>query len=54
MIHCVALEDIAPGHGADDYNVGRQYGLPVLSPVDDDGKYTEEVGVPSLVSQKER
>lgn len=42
---------IAPGHGADDYNVGRQYGLPVLSPVDDDGKYTEEVGVPSLVGK---
>ena len=42
---------IAPGHGADDYNVGRQYRLPVLSPVDDDGKYTEEVGVPSLVGK---
>ena len=42
---------IAPGHGADDYNVGRLYGLPVLSPVDDDGKYTEEVGVPSLVGK---
>ncbi len=42
---------IAPGHGADDYVVGKQYGLPVLSPVDDDGKYTEEVGVPSLVGK---
>ena len=31
--------------------MGRQYGLPVLSPVDDDGKYTEEVGVPSLVGK---
>lgn len=42
---------IAPGHGADDYNVGRQYGLPVLSPVDDDGNYTEEVGVAELVGK---
>lgn len=42
---------IAPGHGADDYNVGRQYGLPVLSPVDDDGNYTDEVGVPALVGK---
>lgn len=42
---------IAPGHGADDYSAGRQYGLPVLSPVDDDGNYTEEVGVPELVGK---
>lgn len=40
---------IAPGHGADDYNVGMQYGLGVLSPVDDDGNYTAECGVPELV-----
>ena len=42
---------IAPGHGADDYNVGMQYGLPVLSPVDDDGRYTAECGVPALVGK---
>ena len=42
---------IAPGHGADDYNVGMQYGLPVLSPVDDDGHYTAECGVPELVGK---
>jgi isoleucyl-tRNA synthetase len=29
---------IAPGHGLDDYNLGRTYGLPIYSPVDDDGK----------------
>ena len=28
---------IAPGHGLDDYNVGRQNNLPIYSPVDDDG-----------------
>ena len=34
----------APGHGADDYITGLRYGLEVLSPVDDDGQYTEEAG----------
>src|SRR5438067_5912402 len=37
---------IAPGHGADDYIAGAENGLPVLSPVDDHGRFTEEVGVP--------
>jgi isoleucyl-tRNA synthetase len=40
---------IAPGHGADDYVVGREHGFEVLSPVDDEGKFTEEVGVDELV-----
>ena len=30
---------IAPGHGLDDYNLGRQNGLPIYSPVNDDGKF---------------
>jgi isoleucyl-tRNA synthetase len=36
---------IAPGHGLDDYNLGRQNGLPIYSPVDDDGKlaYTNDL-----------
>lgn len=42
---------IAPGHGADDYAVGQQNGLGVLSPVDDEGKYTDECGLPELVGQ---
>ena len=42
---------IAPGHGNEDFVVGRKYGLAVFSPVDDDGKYTEEVGVPALVGK---
>ena len=37
---------VAPGHGADDYLAGVQNGLPILSPVDDHGRFTEEVGVP--------
>ena len=31
---------IAPGHGLDDYNLGSNVGLPIYSPVDDDGKFT--------------
>jgi isoleucyl-tRNA synthetase len=30
---------IAPGHGLDDYNLGRANGLPVYSPVNDDGAF---------------
>ncbi len=37
---------IAPGHGSDDYLAGVQNGLPILSPVDERGHFTEEVGVP--------
>ena len=33
----------APGHGADDYIVGRQYGLECYSPVADNGVFTKEV-----------
>jgi isoleucyl-tRNA synthetase len=32
---------MAPAFGEDDYNTGRAYGLPVLQPVDEEGKYTE-------------
>ncbi|MBI4395569.1 MAG: isoleucine--tRNA ligase, partial [Elusimicrobia bacterium] len=34
---------IAPGHGEEDYAVGREYGLAVLSPVDDSGRFTQDV-----------
>jgi len=40
---------VAPGHGADDYVAGQQNGLGVLSPVDDEGKFTDECGLPELV-----
>lgn len=33
---------IAPGHGLDDYEVGFRYNLPVITPVDDNGRFTEE------------
>ena len=32
----------APGHGEDDFWVGKQYGLEALSPVDDKGVFTDE------------
>jgi isoleucyl-tRNA synthetase len=41
----------APGHGEEDYQIGLKYGLPLLSPVDDNGRYTEEVGVPEWVGK---
>lgn len=31
----------APAFGEDDYNNGRKYGLPVLNPVDEEGKFTD-------------
>ena len=29
---------VAPGHGLEDYGLGRAHGLPVYSPVDDEGR----------------
>lgn len=34
----------APGHGVDDFEVGKKYNLEVLSPVDNAGKFTNEAG----------
>jgi isoleucyl-tRNA synthetase len=34
FVHC------APGHGLEDYHLGTEHGLPIYSPVDDDGKFT--------------
>ncbi|MFH1858451.1 MAG: isoleucine--tRNA ligase [Candidatus Omnitrophota bacterium] len=39
---------IAPGHGEEDYHVGLKYDLPVFSPVDQKGCFTEEVPLGSL------
>ncbi len=38
------LVHTAPGHGQEDYIVGQRYGLPIVSPVDDRGFFTEEAG----------
>ena len=37
-VHC------APGHGPEDYYVGQHYNLPSASPIDDEGKFTNEAG----------
>ena len=40
FVHC------APGHGLEDYHLGSQHGLPIYSPVDDDGKLTYTSDLP--------
>jgi isoleucyl-tRNA synthetase len=42
---------IAPGHGEDDYWLGKEHGLPILSPVDDHGRFTEEAALPNLTGK---
>ena len=42
---------IAPGHGEDDYKLGLEHNLPLLSPVDDNGRYTDECGLPDFVGK---
>jgi isoleucyl-tRNA synthetase len=38
---------IAPGHGLEDYGVGLEHGLPIYSPVDDDGRFTHTSDLPA-------
>jgi isoleucyl-tRNA synthetase len=42
---------IAPGHGEEDYSLGRSRGFQILSPVDDHGKFTDEAGLPDLTGK---
>jgi isoleucyl-tRNA synthetase len=37
------LVHVAPGHGEEDYELGRALGLPIYNPVDDDGRFVPEV-----------
>lgn len=34
----------APGHGQEDFEVGKKYDLPIICPVDHQGRFTEEGG----------
>lgn len=34
----------APGHGPEDHKIGLHYNLPIVSPLDEQGRYTEEGG----------
>ncbi|NCO96734.1 MAG: isoleucine--tRNA ligase [Candidatus Aenigmarchaeota archaeon CG_4_10_14_0_8_um_filter_37_24] len=38
LVHC------APGHGEEDYKVGKENGLPIVSPLNMNGTYNEECG----------
>lgn len=38
------LVHTAPGHGTEDFDVGRKEGLPIISPVNLDGTFTKEAG----------
>ncbi|MFH1624344.1 MAG: isoleucine--tRNA ligase [Pseudomonadota bacterium] len=33
----------APGHGQEDYEIGLEYGLDIYTPVDDEGRFTDDV-----------
>src|SRR5688572_17996902 len=37
------LVHTAPGHGEEDYDLGRRLGLPIYNPVDDDGRFIGEI-----------
>lgn len=38
------LVHIAPDHGPEDYQLGLEFKLPILSPIDESGKFTEDTG----------
>ncbi len=42
---------IAPGHGEDDYWLGKKNDFPIFSPVDDHGRFTDEAGLPALTGK---
>ncbi len=42
---------MAPGHGEDDYRLGVRSGLEILSPVDSQGRFTEQAGLPELTGK---
>ena len=44
MTDGTGLVHMAPGHGEEDFEVGQRNGLPVLSPVDPSGRFTNEAG----------
>lgn len=44
----------APGHGEEDFHLGKQYDLPPLAPVDDAGCFAEDVGLDWLVGKPVR
>lgn len=55
----VTLEDgtglvhAAPGHGQEDYEVGKENGLPIINPLNPDGKFNEKSGKFSGIHAKD-
>ncbi|MCL1809720.1 MAG: isoleucine--tRNA ligase [Clostridiales bacterium] len=43
----------APAFGEDDYQTGKKYGLPVMNPVDDQGRYTDTPWAGRVVTDEE-
>jgi len=39
------LLHVAPGHGPEDFKLGREHKLPALSPIDEHARYTSEAGI---------
>ncbi len=39
------LLHVAPGHGPEDFKLGREHKMPVLSPVDEHARYNAEAGI---------
>jgi isoleucyl-tRNA synthetase len=37
---------VAPGHGLEDYGLGLEHGLPIYSPIDDDGRFVRTTDLP--------
>ncbi|MGI6447895.1 MAG: isoleucine--tRNA ligase [Methanobrevibacter boviskoreani] len=35
----------APGHGPDDFNIGKEFNLPIFCPVNESGNFSEDAGV---------
>jgi len=42
--HGAGIVHTAPGHGEDDFRIGKKYGLEILCPVDEKGHFTAEAG----------
>ncbi len=41
----------APGHGQDDFDIGQRYGLGILAPIDDGGRFTQEANLDWLTGK---
>ncbi|MCX6769648.1 MAG: isoleucine--tRNA ligase [Candidatus Micrarchaeota archaeon] len=46
LVHC------APGHGPEDFIVGKRFGLEIFSPIDSSGKFTSDAGVYSGIAAR--